>query len=75
MTWEELKEKAKKFNYYVEKTNDGIEKIYGEEKLCWGDFQFFEYGYFFIEYNEYSLYCLARERTPDQMWQIIQALS
>ena len=70
MTWEELCEKAKEMGYkYWE----------GNPHLTGDDIQFFKNGtvyvYIYVEdyyYNNY--YPIAWDRTPDQMYQVMEAL-
>lgn len=66
MTWEELKEKAKKMGY----------NKYGKlsEKLTKGKYVFCEDGnVFFCDANQLSI-CFAFDRTPEQMLMIMRGL-
>lgn len=60
MNWEELKEKAKELGANVE--------LFGEF-IAVGDVYFWNYG----EVNILGR-VIAKDRTPDQMWQIMEAL-
>ena len=68
MTWEELKEEAKKIGYILNKT------CLGGESLNKGTMWFTEHGEYYIEIDGYTTYGLARNLEPDQMWQIMEAL-
>lgn len=69
MNWEELCEKAKKFGYYLCGIDDSC--------LENDDIQFYKNGticvYIYVKgyYNGY--YPIAWDRTPDQMWAIMEA--
>lgn len=69
MTWEELKEEAKKMGYEVTGTT------LGGEYLHKGSFEFTEYGRFNIRLDDaYSIYIVAIKRNCDQMLAIMKAL-
>ena len=67
MTWDELKEEAKKMGY----------RCYGKlsEKLTNGKYVFFQDSgnVFFTDKNQLAI-CFATDRTPDQMLAIMKAL-
>ena len=67
MTWEELKEEAKKLGYHF-----GYDD--SKEYLIETDIAFTKGGTIYIVLDEYKRYVLKRRRTPDQMLAIMKAL-
>ena len=67
MTWQELKEEAKKMGYSLK----GSFSYYDCEALCLDGLTFCENGMFFIDG---FFGCFSYDRTPDQMLAIMKAL-
>jgi len=66
MTWEELKQKAKELKeatIYISPYGDGFERIDYKGLSCCND------GLMTFAYETFAI-----GRTPDQMWQIMEAL-
>lgn len=69
MTWEELVEKAKELGYKTEKNCcHRVGVLFEKNGTVWSKI-YDDNGYFF------ERVCFAKERTPDQMYQIMLALS
>lgn len=68
MTWEELVEKAKELGYKTEKTCcHRVGVLFKKDGTVWSKI-YDDNGYFF------ERVCFTKERTPDQMYQIMLAL-
>ena len=63
MTWEEFCEKAKKIGYYEVGCAATVEGISNDALTFWQDGNIDVDGV-----------CLSSDRTPDQMWQVAEAL-
>lgn len=79
MTWEELCEKAKEMGAGIVVSQVGE---YTYEKIMYGKLCFYRDGeitcpYMFINedgYPEHDMVIVAKDRTPDQMYMIMEAL-
>ena len=71
MTWQELKEKAKRMGMLIVGANSMLkEHIWVKDNLC-----FYEGGNMvFDDVDVESRYIVASDLTPDQMYQIMKAL-
>ena len=70
MQWEELCEKAKTLGYnlfYYFEDDDNMTEVYWLENE---DLSFYENGQ--VEFSNGGI--ISKDRTPDQMWQIMRAL-
>lgn len=69
MTWEELVAKAKEIGYIYERIHGIVGRLYCQEN----DLSFYEDGDIYV-YADWDDWLVAKDRTPDQMWQIMEAL-